>query len=449
MGITIIQKSDLSRPKKKAKIAVVLAGGAVSGAAFKLGGLMALNRLMANRRIIDFDIFVGISAGAILSVFLANGIPTREIISSLEGRRGMLDPIRASDFYYLNYGDFFKKPMHFYRDLFTIVPRGFVDFFLHNNMFRKEFRHSLYDVIQNPDYETCANFIKRCLRWQNAHRTRASFPWNYIPTGIFTTDRFEASIRKNIENNRLHNDFVSLYEKTGKQLYIVAMNLDSACRVIFGHDQVHDVSISKAMQASIAVPFFYKPVEINGIDYIDGAVVKTTSLDIAIDKGADLVICYNPFRPFNHDLFSQNCELGMSDRIRISQDGLYAVFNQVMRTLLHTRLMNNLELRRKNPDFKGDIILVEPSEYDDKFFDMNPLAFWERRKAAKRGYESVRQSICSDYDILKPIFNAYGIEIDPDFIHSASEYADELTREQDTCSKAANVSMLDPAKDSL
>ena len=47
MSITIIQKSDLSRPKRNPKVALVLAGGAISGGVFKLGGLMALDSVAA------------------------------------------------------------------------------------------------------------------------------------------------------------------------------------------------------------------------------------------------------------------------------------------------------------------------------------------------------------------------------------------------------------------
>ena len=50
MGITIVQKSDLAVRKKNPKIALVLAGGAVTGGAFKLGGLKALDDFLVNRR---------------------------------------------------------------------------------------------------------------------------------------------------------------------------------------------------------------------------------------------------------------------------------------------------------------------------------------------------------------------------------------------------------------
>ena len=100
---------------------------------------------------------------------------------------------------------------------------------------------------------------------------------------------------------------------------------------------------------------------------------------------------------------------------QLSEDGIYAVLNQAMRSLLHTRLMNGIRLWEKDPDFCGDIILFEPTEYDATFFDMNPMAFWERRKAAVRGYDSVRQSINKHYPQLKKVLNRHGIRVDPNF----------------------------------
>ncbi len=47
---------------------MVLAGGAVSGAAFKIGGLKALDDYLVNRKLTEFDTYVGLSAGALLAV---------------------------------------------------------------------------------------------------------------------------------------------------------------------------------------------------------------------------------------------------------------------------------------------------------------------------------------------------------------------------------------------
>ena len=53
MGLTIVQKSDLLKKKENPKIALVLAGGAVAGGAYKIGGLKALNDFLINRKIIS------------------------------------------------------------------------------------------------------------------------------------------------------------------------------------------------------------------------------------------------------------------------------------------------------------------------------------------------------------------------------------------------------------
>ncbi|MBF0451955.1 MAG: patatin-like phospholipase family protein [Candidatus Magnetomorum sp.] len=418
MGITFVQKSDLSNPKPNPKIALVLSGGAVSGGAFKVGGLSALSNFMINQNIRDFDIYVGVSAGSILSVFLANGIPTSEISKSMEGRKGMLDPIMASEFYYFNYREFISKPLMMFGDLVTRFPRGIYRFLQANNVFRAEFRRRLLTALANPIYENLEAFFVMSTEI-DMDEDYASIPWGYIPSSIFNTDNFEQSIRKNLERNKLCNDFIELYEKRGKRLYVASTKLDTAERVIFGTDEINTVTISKAMQASIAVPIFYKPVRIDGSDYVDGGVIKTASMDVAIDKGADLVICYNPFRPINFETYSDREK--RKRRLNIADDGLYALINQVFRTMLHTRLMHGMDYYRADPNFKGDIILIEPSDYDHKFFDMNPLAFWERRKAARRGYQSVKESISLNYDLLQKILNAYGIITSWEFAQDPQE----------------------------
>jgi hypothetical protein len=56
MGLTIVHKSDLTT-RKNPRVALVLAGGAVTGGAYKLGGLKALEDFLVNRKTTDFDIY--------------------------------------------------------------------------------------------------------------------------------------------------------------------------------------------------------------------------------------------------------------------------------------------------------------------------------------------------------------------------------------------------------
>ncbi|RMF19945.1 MAG: hypothetical protein D6760_12535, partial [Deltaproteobacteria bacterium] len=171
-------------------------------------------------------------------------------------------------------------------------------------------------------------------------------------------------------------------------------------------------TVSEAVQASTALPGFYRPARINGVDYVDGGVRRTASIDVAIEHGADLVICYNPFRPFTNRVAHRYVpETGKfeSEGTPLADQGIITVLNQVFRTLLHSRLQYGLRQYQEDTNFQGDIIVVEPTERDTRFFAMNPLAFWEGPKAGRHGYVSVTQSIETHYDIVKQILQSYGI----------------------------------------
>ncbi len=411
MGITIVQKSDLSRPKKNPKIAIVLAGGAVTGGAYKVGGLHALNGCLENRKVTDFDSFVGLSAGSIIASLLANGVSPGEMLSSLQGGADHLDGVRFLDFYNPNLEDFIKAPAQFLWDFLNFVPDLLLAALLSNSLLKEDFRKSVFELVRHPSYENCARLIKRYGRILGFTRQFPS-PMQYLPRGVFKNDRIEAALRRSFEKNRLPNDFTSLYRWTGKELYIVAANLDTAERVVFGYDQNNNLTISQAVQASTALPVFFRPARIQGVDYVDGGVRKTANIDVAVESGADLIICYNPFRPFHNRVvsrYSQEKRKQVVEGKHIADQGVFSILNQVFRILLHTRLDYGIDLYRRDPRFRGDIILIQPTEYDYRFFDMNPLALRERQRAAKRGYDSVSESIERKYHLLRQILDAYGI----------------------------------------
>ena len=62
----------LSRPDLH-KTALVLAGGGLTGAMYEIGALRAIDDILTDRSVNDFDIYVGTSAGAIVGALLANG----------------------------------------------------------------------------------------------------------------------------------------------------------------------------------------------------------------------------------------------------------------------------------------------------------------------------------------------------------------------------------------
>jgi predicted acylesterase/phospholipase RssA len=242
---------------------------------------------------------------------------------------------------------------------------------------------------------------------------------NALPTGLFDNRPIEGFLRENMKRNNLSNHFKVLKRIRGKDLYICAMALDSSDRAIFGWDEKNDITISEAVMASTAMPGFYKPARIKGIDYIDGGVLKTANIDLAIQKGAELIICYNPFRPLKNVVkleYLREKKKYLTKDKRMTDNGVFGVFNQVFRTLYHSRLKDAIQRYEEDPNFKGDIILIEPKEDDTDFFQMNPFAFWTRAGAAKSGFESVRRSILQQYSQVQPILHAYGLEMSREII---------------------------------
>ena len=235
---------------------------------------------------------------------------------------------------------------------------------------------------------------------------------NHIPSGFFDNGSLERWLRLNLERIGMPNDFRAFERKRRRRLFISACDLDTAERVVFGADETCEVTISEAVQASTALPLFYRPARINGVDYVDGGVRHTANIDVAIEKGADLIICYNPFRPFLNRIDAEDRNAAYFANGRYLADrGLKVVLNQVFRTLLHSRLKLGIQRYLADDRFQGDIILLEPRETDASFFSVNPLAFWKRAEALEHGFESVRLTIEQNFDQLRAVLLRYGLEM--------------------------------------
>lgn len=410
MGITIIEKSTPRTRKLSPKLALVLAGGAVTGGAFKLGGLAALDDYLADRKVVDFDLYVGLSAGALLAAPLASGLSPEELLGSLEGI-GDIPELSALDFYAPNVEELLWRPIEFLADLTTWFPHATREVLSNSPEILGALRAPIDRFFEEPSLHTGREIARTLLE---GLRIEKPFPFflDYVPSGVFDNARLERFLRRSFEARGLSNDFRTLFRARGKELYVVAVNLDTAERVVFGHDEDAALSISQAVQATTALPGFYKPARIKGVDYIDGGVRRTANIDVAIEHGADLVIAYNPFRPFNNEVRADH-QGRRTHGAPLADHGLIAVANQVFRSLLHSRLHLGLNQYREDPNFRGDIILIEPSDSDDTFFNMFPLNFLERKQAADHGYLSVSSSIDAHQEALSRIFERYDLRVNP------------------------------------
>lgn len=411
MGLTLIRKSDGTQPKRNPKVALVLAGGAVSGGAFKVGGLKALNDFLVGRKIVDFDMYLGISAGSLLAVSLSAGITPDEMIAVLEGSSARFKQLGPLDFYNPNWREFSVRPAKFGYDLLSYLPGIALDLARSLTGLPAAIQPAVRSFVREPTY---THFEALAIRLREHVSPRREFPspTNHIPTGLFDSKGLEEWLRENLDRIGMPNDFRAFRKKRGNSLYLTACDLDTAERAIFGYDENADVAISEGVQASTALPIFYKPARIHGIDYVDGGVRNTANIDIAIEKGADLIVCYNPFRPFLNRIDSEGDESAyFSEGRYIADRGMKAVMNQVFRTLLHSRLKLGIQRYLTDDRFQGDIILLEPRELDAEFFGMNPLAFWKREQAVEHGFESVRLTIEQNFDQLRSVLAVYGLRM--------------------------------------
>ena len=304
------------------KTALVLAGGGLSGAMYEIGALRAIDDILTDRAVNDFDIYVGTSAGAIVCALLANGATPEMMLQGLSGDLPGIRPIQRRDLFRLNIQDVLKLGIK--------LPRTVLAAWTHYLRYISDI--TLFDLL-----------------WSISEA---------LPTGMYDSLAMEAYMRETISSYGGTNDFTRLRQR----LYVVATDLDSGQRAVFGPDSNQDVPISLAIAASTAVPLLYRPVRIADHDYVDGSVRGNASVDLAIERGATLVIVINPLVPFDNSDHRSVPFIG-PDGSYLSDKGLTGVASQVGRIQSHGGLIYHVkQLRKTHPEV--DIVLIEPSQAD-------------------------------------------------------------------------------------
>jgi predicted acylesterase/phospholipase RssA len=174
--------------------------------------------------------------------------------------------------------------------------------------------------------------------------------------------------------------------------------------VAFGDESHRSLPISKAVQASTAMPGLYRPVRLGGRDYVDGGVKKTAHINLAIRRGADLVICINPIVPI--------LNIGRRAPLNghLSNKGVSFVLDQVFRIMLHGRMQYGLErYETEHPDV--DILLIQPTRDDMRMFGYNIMRMSARKVVAEDGYRSVIQSFSSNRARYERVLKRHGIRL--------------------------------------
>ena len=99
----------------------------------------------------------------------------------------------------------------------------------------------------------------------------------------------------NIRTDTIGDRMIELHGTSwpDRELLITTVRLHDSERVVFGLDR-KDVDVGTAVEASSAIPGYFKPVTIDGFRYVDGGTHSPTNADLLIDRDLDLIIIAAP-----------------------------------------------------------------------------------------------------------------------------------------------------------
>jgi predicted acylesterase/phospholipase RssA len=171
-----------------------------------------------------------------------------------------------------------------------------------------------------------------------------------------------------------------------------------------GHDHV---PISRAVQASAALPGLYPPVEVDGKHYVDGALRRTLHASVAMDEGVDIVMGLNPLVPFDASLATQR---GRRVPQRLADAGLPSVLSQTFRTLLKSRMQVGLD-KYQVQYANTDLVLFEPNADDAEMFFTNIFSYHSRQRLTEHAYRATLDDLRERRAEIEPILQRNGIRL--------------------------------------
>lgn len=330
---------------------------------YEIGALRALEEAVEGLDLTQLDVYVGISAGALVTATLANGIPIDEQARAIDGRSREKELNIKPGFVY-------TPALTEYGQRLRNLPRVLL--------------------------RTARDTVQRLTQGNPAA------PWAaagaLLPNGFFDNAPLERHLARLYGVEGRTNDFREL----AATLRVVAVNLDTAAITTFGDEATAHVPISKAVQASTALPGLYGPVEIEGQYYIDGVARRTVHASMALEADVDLLFCLNPIVPvINH------VEQGLPSLV---EQGLPTVLSQTFRLLVYSRMLTGFrQYAQTYPD--ADVVLIEPHPEDSERIFTNLFSFSNRQHVCEHAYETTRAFLRAEADTIAPLLARHGLRL--------------------------------------
>ena len=357
------------RATSRPSIGLALAGGGPLGGIYEVGALLALADSLEGLDLNRLDAYVGVSSGGFVAAALANDISPAQMYRLFidDGDDAALKP------------EIFLRPaLGEFRRRATALPAL---------LWRAATQY-----LRDPFHRGVMSSFSTLAR--------------AVPTGMFDNRAIDAFLARLFSARGRTNDF----RKLDRRLFLVATNLDTGASVTFGSPGRDHVPISRAIQASSALPGLFPPVAIDGEHYVDGALNKTLHASVALDEGVGLLLCVNPLVPFDASGASRRGHLTVE---KLNHGGLPLVLSQTFRAVIHSRMRVGMEkYRRDYPD--ADVVLFEPDREDADMFFANIFSYSQRRRLCATAFATTRYNLRVRAPMLEPLFARHGIRLRTD-----------------------------------
>lgn len=362
----LVMQPATRRRESVARVGVAIAGGGPVGGMYELGALRALDEAIEGLDLTNLQVYVGVSSGAFIAAALANRMNTADITRIFVTETTHDVKFRP---------ELFLRPAFFeYAQRLASIPRVLFRWWR--------------DLLLDPSAASANDALNRLGA--------------LIPTGLFDNEEIGRFLSRAFGVHGRTNDFRELRRK----LYVVAVDLDSGEAVRFGDRGWDDVPISRAIQASAALPGLYPPVSIRNRQFVDGALRRTMHASVALEEGIDLLIGINPLVPFD----ATRARAAGKPPASLVEGGLPAVLSQTFRTLLQSRMQVGIAKYAQQYD-DVDKLFFEPNSDDAEMFFTSAFSYRSRRQICDHAYRATLGDLRARRETLEPLLARHGLRL--------------------------------------
>lgn len=352
------------------RLGLALAAGGVLGGVYEVGALRALEESIDGLDLNRLHVYVGVSAGSFVGAHLVNGVTVTEMLQGLmsEGEGDGTGEVM------------FDQSIFFVPAYRELGRRGL--------QLPSVISEALVQLAKGPEDPSFIGTIEGLGR--------------SLPVCLFSNDAIQAYLQRSFSVAGRTDDF----RKLRRKFFVVATDLETGRGVVFGSEGLDHVPISRAVQASTAVPGIYQPVDVEGRVCVDGVLLKTLHASVALEHGVDLLLCVNPLVPM--DTGSEDAREALGRRA-VQRGGLPTLLSQSFRILIHSRAKMGME-RAAQSYPEADLMLFQPERTEHRLFT-NLFRFHSRRKVCEIAYQQTRRDLWKRRAELGPLLEKHGLSL--------------------------------------